>query len=223
MNLESIKDKIRKLLNVAGNHAATPGEVENAIRAARNLMLKHHIDEEDCKGNSRDQIVDVYVETNGARMSIWENILGALVGQFVGGVVVSRYGPRKAMFSGYAADVQLAADIYAMLLSDIAKNAKLLFGGYARGPGLSYCLGFIAGLRTHKEKEDASPETAGLIVRSQEISARKEREVIEWFESQGHRVKHSSVRPAITDPDAYDSGYQDGKRQGFKRGQEKIA
>ena len=56
----SIKEKIKKLLRVAENDAATEGEIDNAVRAARALMLKHSIEVGDVKEKESDGYTSHY-------------------------------------------------------------------------------------------------------------------------------------------------------------------
>lgn len=46
---EKIKDRIRKLLNLAGNEGAMQGEIDNALRFAAQLKLKHNIADSELK------------------------------------------------------------------------------------------------------------------------------------------------------------------------------
>jgi len=49
MDTTRIKEKIRKLLNLAEDDGAMEGEINNALNFARRLMLQHNISEEDIK------------------------------------------------------------------------------------------------------------------------------------------------------------------------------
>ena len=44
MDINKVKDTIRKLLNTAGNEAASEGEIENAVKSARNLMHAYNVE-----------------------------------------------------------------------------------------------------------------------------------------------------------------------------------
>lgn len=46
-DIGKIKERIRKLLNLAADDGAAEGEIDNALRAARRLMLQHQIGEDD--------------------------------------------------------------------------------------------------------------------------------------------------------------------------------
>ena len=46
-NINQAKDRIRKLLNLAHDDSAAEGEIDNALRFARKLMLMHNLTEDD--------------------------------------------------------------------------------------------------------------------------------------------------------------------------------
>jgi len=70
-NLDQIKERIRKLLNLANDDAAMGGEVRNAIAFAERLMATHHLSEADLPNGNRkfrdevlhglDVVVDCFV------------------------------------------------------------------------------------------------------------------------------------------------------------------
>ena len=80
-NVERVKDTIRKLLNLAANDAATEGEVNNAIRFARKLMLEHQLSDDDCKAGdesdeeriARAECQRGSVNSQSAKCSGWES------------------------------------------------------------------------------------------------------------------------------------------------------
>jgi len=95
MSIEKVKERIRCLLNTAKNDASTEGEINNALRFARNLMNKHHL--------SEDDLVDGEIQTDfkkdilnaersrcyvsiGGKLYKWEGLLASFVRDFVGGV-----------------------------------------------------------------------------------------------------------------------------------------
>jgi hypothetical protein len=83
MNNDAIKDRIRKLLNLAENDGASEGEIENAMRFAQRLMAEHHLDEADIDRNpdqrrtpediaSSKSYTHVSVPLGASKMSYWE-------------------------------------------------------------------------------------------------------------------------------------------------------
>jgi hypothetical protein len=94
-NLEEIKIRIRKMLNLAGDAGAAQGEIDNALRFARKLMETHNLSEEDCKaGRAEERLLDLEraemgkaeVFMGGYKTSDWELRAASFACAFVGGV-----------------------------------------------------------------------------------------------------------------------------------------
>jgi len=96
MDMDKIKNKIKKLLNLAENDGAFDGEVDNALRFARRLMLRHNVTQADLE-EAKDaheiaadaEAVDygrVAAFTLGANLSQWESTLAHSICQLVGTV-----------------------------------------------------------------------------------------------------------------------------------------
>lgn len=181
MDIESVKDRIRKLLNVAQNDASTEGEIDNALRAAKAMMDKQHLTEEDLREAPEDQYrraemasKDRYFATVGSKLYGWEGMLANFVSRFVG---VGVYGDRSCRpakypngilhapirgearrgasycFYGIAEDASIAVEIYYELWMSIRTMAQLKWGGACKGDGGMYCQGFVSGLKDRYEEE----------------------------------------------------------------------
>ena len=104
-----IKQRIRKLLDLASDDAAADGEIDNALRFARRLMLENAISEEDLAELDAGRELDpheaaareAYVRITGwadrAYWSFWKRRLADVVCDLVGSVTVyrDRKGQRK--------------------------------------------------------------------------------------------------------------------------------
>jgi hypothetical protein len=97
-NLETVKSRIRKLLNLAGDDAAADGEIDNALAAARRLMLEHSINEADVKtaeeayaaldrfDASSIEYGTTSVDATKRALSAWESTLTHVITGLVGTV-----------------------------------------------------------------------------------------------------------------------------------------
>lgn len=84
--LEQIKDRIRKLFNVAKeNSGAAEQEIETALKFAFDLMRKHHLEESDIVSTSTEEDAyervrraakGVFYATASGKIYYWEAILG---------------------------------------------------------------------------------------------------------------------------------------------------
>jgi len=94
-NLQAIKERLRKLLNVAKEGSnATEGEMNNAMVMATRLMAKHHLDPsdltdpktviEEMKEHARNAAKGRYWATVGGKFFAWETSLALFVADFAG-------------------------------------------------------------------------------------------------------------------------------------------
>lgn len=165
--------KVRKLLHLAGNHAATEGEIQAAMLQAQRLMEKYHLSEEDLAHEPDEDYAAVdqapyadYRSFCGRRFAHWEKRLASFVADFIGcrhyiddelnpvrvhGILQldEHDRPRSAksvVFYGVADDAALATHTFGELRLAIATMARIEFGQVHRGDGATYCLGFVHGL-----------------------------------------------------------------------------
>jgi len=177
-NEAEIKERIRKLLAVVGNSAATEGEVDNALRFATSMMDKYHLEEEDLVEEPVDQWKRVEAATRdrvfvsvGGKTYRWEGHLAMFCAQFVGGVGTYRdpskdkvardhrnivilneqdepYKGKRFCFYGIAEDAMMAAELFHELRMTIRAMSRLRWGGCYKKDGGAYAEGFVNGLYT---------------------------------------------------------------------------
>jgi hypothetical protein len=173
---ERIRKTIRDLLNLSENDAAFEQEAENALRFARKLMMRHHIDQSDLEAERTQDEVDAaadveygskhcYSETSG--IAEWERFLNRCISRLIGTVnwyystghwKQTRHGAHiyldngkrkraaKITFYGPTSDVIDALELVDEWRQIIIAMARLKFGTVFRGTGRSYCEGFVYGL-----------------------------------------------------------------------------
>lgn len=181
-NLDTIKDRIRKLLNLSNDNAAMEGEVNNAIRFAKDLMDKHNLTEEDIT-KTTEELTDFnrkekkrsWVSSHGLKQAQWEGQLALFIAKFCSVGVYSdyvrkikrRHGIAELVngepvesfgfqFYGLAEECDLAAELYDEFSITIISLATLKFGGAFRKHGRSYCDGFVVGLREANIKAESA-------------------------------------------------------------------
>jgi hypothetical protein len=174
-DISKIKDRIRKLLNLAADDGAAEGEIDNALRAARHLMMAHQLSEDDVTVppedlRSPEEIADdaeygtAKSWGEAEREPAWKGSLAVTIASFIGtvkcyhdcpmvhrkptGIVANDGRPVYGwVFYGPHDDCILAAELHQEILLTCATAAKLKFGGsLMRGPGRDYCDGFARGL-----------------------------------------------------------------------------
>jgi len=172
---DKIKDRVRKLLNLANDAGAFEGEIDNALRFARRLMLEHNITENDLgkpldphEEAARAEYAQADAFTHGENLSLWESTLMSAVCRLIGtvssyrtrdkfqkktGIGTLSFGPdgqpldcTRIVFYGPLEDAKDACSLFHEWTHVIASMGRLKFGGCFRGDGRSYCEGFSRGL-----------------------------------------------------------------------------
>ena len=166
-----VKDTIRKLLNLAHDDGAMQGEIDNALRFARRLMLRHNISELDLAHDPHEQAADIEYgrsnfELDGSIVPQWETTLAWAIARLIGtvgfyaaktnkrtehGTLVFRKNGtpqpvKRFTFYGPIDDAQDAADMFGEWTHLIAAMARMKYTGTARGAGRSYCDGFSSSI-----------------------------------------------------------------------------
>jgi len=177
---ERIADKIRKLLAIASDDAASEAEIQNAMNFAAKMMAAHHLTEDDLSHEPDDDYKKVDKSEFGDRRSYvgrkafhWEMVLATFVSRFVGvpvyrdnqlRIVRNRRGiaqmdekdnPRKGksvVFYGVDEDAAIAAELYDELRGLIASMAVIRFASVYKGDGGMYSEGFVSGLFSQLKK-----------------------------------------------------------------------
>lgn len=229
-DLDKVKDRIRKLLNVAENDAASQGEIDNAVRAARNMMHAFNLEEDDCTlqdepSNEKDV---ASAPTTGGKVTRWEGHLARVVCDLVGGVSCYqnsggtgkiRNGKYTTFgsfcFYGRADLAKLAADTYEELCATVATMGRLKYRGWFRGDGAVYCQGFVSGLaqQIRKADEEAKQTAQGtaLVVKSTALIAQQRQEAKQWLsEVKGVRLTTTHKTGGRGSTSAYQHGQRDG-------------
>lgn len=177
-DLETIKNRIRKLMAVAGDGVAPEGEIDNALRLAAKLKDAHHIADADLgtiDDAKAEEMGRTFATTQGAKFSTWECTLAWAVCDLFGcvkyysthetapirvnGVAVMdgntvRKG-RRVAFYGPAIEAAEAASLFEEWARSIAAMGCLRWGGCFRGDGAMYCYGFATALREKSRQIDA--------------------------------------------------------------------
>lgn len=175
MNIERIKERIRKLFNLASNDAAAEGEITNALKAAHELMLAHQLSEDDVAAEEQDLRTPEQIAADTeygtarswadtSRVPRWQGVLATAVMDFIGTVGCYCHRPEirrdergfvlhdgeavsSYVFFGPEDDARLASELHAELVLTCAATAKLRYGGkLMKGEGRDYCDGFASGL-----------------------------------------------------------------------------
>ena len=104
-NLDAIRSRIQKCLNLAENDAAMGGEIDNALRFARRLMIQHNLSEAEVRCDAQPKGAHeiaadveateydrVFFQSSGGKLSTWERAVVHAVMDLIGTVSWYRHG-----------------------------------------------------------------------------------------------------------------------------------
>lgn len=129
MENKSILQKIKKLLNLAKDSAASEGEVSNAMRMAQELMTKHRLslaeaESVDLNNQSKSSryATEAKFNLNKRTFYRWEKRLVSIVARLMSvEALLSFTGP---IFIGVESDAHIAVEMYAYLRESALKLRK---------------------------------------------------------------------------------------------------
>lgn len=201
---EQMIKKIKKMLALAENNPSMEEGLSAALQAHK-LMAKYNIHEDDVTLEEvKDEILSVFShQPHDSHLMGWRKQLGLTVAtSFRCKCYMSG---KDIVFRGYKADAQLALDVYLMLYNvghKIAKKEESRIRtktGTAKGVYTSAATGFCMGVRDALGKQC----TALLVITPKEVEE-------DWTNfSTG--FKKSSSRLSVSNVEAYETGYVEGK------------
>ena len=213
MSTEKILDKVKKLLALATNEAATEGERENALRMAHNLLAAHNLAMSDLheyeKQESREQMT---VET--FQMGWCCQLANATAKLFFciyiqGEKLNATKG--KHYFIGKESNVVTASYMTEYLISSILKECRKRFKHNLAPESRSFAIGatnaLLAKMRTMRESNTAPSMGTGIVLYN--IYQLEEKENEEFLAGLGIKTKSVVTRQAKVGIE-----YHDGKRYG---------
>jgi hypothetical protein len=168
-DINTIKERIRKLMAIAGDGVATDAEIDTALTLAAKLLDAHHLSKEDI-GTAQDAedmtMGRSAAVTTASWVSTWESTLAHAIVELFGcvkhyqshekqpirknGVAQLKNGKVamgcKVYFYGPAMEAKEAAELFEEWSKAIAAMGMLRWGGCYMGDGGKYCYGFASAL-----------------------------------------------------------------------------
>lgn len=170
-NIDTIKERVRKLMAVANDGNAPEAEIDSAMRLAAKLLDQHHIDASEIGQEGKDEDLKMgrtFATSQASKFSTWEGVLGHAICKLFGCVQhylsndkapirangfiqvdkdgSPKYG-KKLCFYGPAVESAEAASLFQEWSASIATMGVARWGGCFRGDGGAYCYGFATALR----------------------------------------------------------------------------
>lgn len=209
--------RIRKLLAMARDGSATEGEVENAMRAARTLMDRYAIQDDELAGGDpsrMDGIVDEPGDWHSHEPTDRDRLLAVACGHLcdVGVGMKSKYFGRTLLycttFWGLPRDVAVAHAVFPELRSTMHRMARFRYGQRWSDQHTSYCCGFS--LRLAVRAEELATASAQPAAAAGAIIVRKRALLDAWAQQQGVGKARPAKSRRDIDGCAFTLGMRDG-------------
>lgn len=181
MSQDKIIDRVRKMLALANNAAATEGERDNAMRMAHNLLAKHNLDLADVGSTQPEEKRIEQV----ARMSVYpwaRGIAHSIAGLFFCEYYFSRGSGKTAhhYFVGKTSNAITAQEISQYVLDSVFKELRQRFGSDTSPTARGFATGVETAIRIRcaklrREAEEASaapkPAAGGFVMTAEDGTA----------------------------------------------------
>jgi len=236
-DLETIKNRISRMLATASNDASTPNEKAVAMQMASALMRRYNLERDDIEDvNKKENYGSADVNALWSRMTPWESSLAAFVSAYIvkgSWVVASKegsthrnfgtVGQAKMTFVGLGQDPDIAVATFNQLRDSLLKQCQVKYGSPVRGSGRSYAVGFVDGLyKTARAAEledqksiEVKAETSRALVRTDMLKVQAKN----WYLAETDaKLKSSSRRLSGIQSGAYKHGVHDGQQQNAQKG-----
>ncbi len=150
---DKVLRRLRALDRTASNAASTEAEKRNALRMMQQMMLNNNLTRDDIAEDDNCDALSLTRKScylNGRRACNWESMLAQYVCHEIFPTVqyysTSKQHRTVLVFYGPHGDVVNSIALFREFLLTIAAAAQLNYGHYSRGPGASYCEGYVEGL-----------------------------------------------------------------------------
>ena len=204
---DAVINRIRKLLNLANDNGASEGEIENALKFAKDLMEKHDLAE--AEDLSNPDTAPVVGET---RTSIKRNEVSSTVMHIVCMICHCKFyisgKDETLVIYGYPRDVAIAKEMYNELFASVRAMVRSRYG-LGWGPRhRDYCRGWAQGAIEKAQAPAAAGMGAIVLVRDAALDA---------FSRSKRLVQGRSKQITINDTSAYNTGRRDGSNVDLSR------
>lgn len=202
MKNETIIERIKKMLNLAADAGAAPGEIENAMKLARKLMTEYGVQQSDLVDAPQVSVIEG-VSATRAGWAKWEQLILHATCKICDVAIIYRRSitGQSVVFIGLPHDVAVAQELFPALLATIRISARTQFGTGWQLQHRSFADGFAAGL-LHQARQGQAE--------AQAIVLRKDIKIKEYLDTLNLSKKKAVTVRKQCDQAAYSKGYQQG-------------
>lgn len=210
---DKILDRVRKLLALANDAAASEGERENAIRMAHGMLLKHNLSMLDLDKHLQvEGRIELPLETFGMN---WARCLAGSVAKlfFCSVYVAAKVNGTKMryMFIGRESNVVTASLMTEYLINSILKECRKQYGHNLAAGSRAFATGAMHSLHVRIEAlmkpEDQEPGTGLVVVNLRRTEAEANEE---FLKAKGTSLKPYGKKTQAVNTEQYSAGRQYG-------------
>jgi hypothetical protein len=215
-------DKVRKLMEFSTENGATEAEVENAMKLAQRLMLKHNLEMGDIKQTVNDIDATVIVDTwkKGTESKLFLHDLLSVVAQAFSCKVVRAGTTAKRLYKivGLKEDREMTESTFEKILPQVRNLTKTRFKESDKSLSavrftISYQAGFISGLAEKLATDKATLMKSKDGRAFEMIIVTKDTLISDWLAT-NLPIKQSE-RVIKVDPATFKKGKDDGADKGL--------
>lgn len=204
-NKKQIIEKIKKIMALAENNPNENEAIAAAMKAQR-LMAEYHIEEKELGEEITESKIDSMECVVSGKTQKWKLQLAVMLAKnFRCKIYLNN---NNVVFYGYEEDVKICSEVFYSLyrigvkLSDKLKRETRQQTGTAKGIRNTFCVGFVAGIKSELEKQC----TALMIVVPKEVN-----EEYNKMSTRMNFVNKSTAVKLGADRNVYNKGFQSGK------------
>lgn len=210
MTNERILDKVKKLLALAANEAASEGERENALRMAHNLLAAHNLAMSDLHNHEKQEPRDkIHLETFHM---VWCRLVANETANlfFCKYVQGDKINATKGChyFIGKESNVVTASYMTEYLISSILKQCRKLYKHNLAPESRSFAIGaanaLILRMRKMREQESAPSMGTGIVL--YDVYKSEAEHNAAYMKTIGFNVVTQKVKSSMVQSGTYDLG-----------------
>jgi hypothetical protein len=212
---EKAKDKIKKLLTLAGNNP-NENEAQSAILKAQQMLLEFKIEEHELEGEKAPEITIIEARCDKASNTAWEMKIAHILEENFGVILFfkTRGNVKTPIFFGEEDKANICKSMYEFIAPWLNKRAcnyatKIRnTEGIVKGVKQDFILGFLNGLADKFKEQVATSESYALVVVINPLVKNAYEDRSKDFKKGGVHAPKMTVHGLA---EARAAGYQEGK------------
>lgn len=220
-NTQQVLEKVRKIIAIGRDSAASEHERDTAMKMAHRLLAKHNLVMADAESHSHSQVEGRVTEQFDYYNYPWVNyILDSVADLFYCVHIRYKLSDKKAIhkFLGTEANAKTSAEMCEYVVRSVAKQAARQYGSATNSDGRAFCYGAMMAI--HDRCKAIKAQEAEIVKEDSELSSCTALMVVSMREQ--HKAANNAEiakmgckerktgRVKAVDADAYSDGHEYG-------------